>query len=325
MDSDARNRRSSRREIRQELNSLKEPIYIQDPSCNELNFYRQHGFCLLKDQLTIEPEVTEEMKEKFGASDLRFQVIQESNSPTRVNRLHAANKSFITKHLYGRNARYEFGEHGEYSLQQIHEAVTDHIPEFFWGTSRLHLETLETILYRRENSGGQSPRRGLREDYGERSIITLSVMSADSKLIIYPGSHLGSKEGRPRARPIRFGFEAGDIIFLHPRLIFSHDTSSESHLWVQHIIIAYRLEEEWDLVCDETENAIESLVEWSTEERKHNELDLARERQVGIGVEEAHGWLGQPVEGVNRGVVFIRGRDAWAMMVEAEEDGEWSD
>ena len=117
------------------------------------------------------------------------------------------------------------------------------------------------------------------------------------------------------------------IVFLHPRLIFSHDNYSQQNIYIQHSVIAYKLQEEWDLSCDRSESAVESLVEWSVDELQQREELLARERQVGIGIDEAQRWLGQPrdVVVVGEAVNLIRGQDAWAMMIEGEVDSEWSD
>ena len=327
MNSDARSRRSARREIRQDLQSLGSPIHILDRSCGSLNFYREHGFCLMTQQFEVEPEVIETMREKFRAPELRYIVINEGNSPARVNRMHAGRKAFVTKRLNGGNDRYQFGHSGEYVLEQIHEAVMDYAPEFFWGRSRLHFETLETILFSKESSGQTpTPRRGLRPEFEKASLIAISMMHPQSSLIIYPGSHCAPDEGRSQCRPVRFGFNAGDVLFLNPRLIFCHDYSPQSHLCVQHIVVAYPLAEEWDLVGDETESAVESLVESAVQIRAQGNDDLVREEQVGLGVQEAHRWLGDGADVVNERVRIIHGREAWAMMVdEGDNSDEWSD
>ena len=75
------------------------------------------------------------------------------------------------------------------------------------------------------------------------------------------------------------------------------------------------MQEEWDLLADRGDHSMEQLVEWYLWE-KHN-------REIRLGVNEAKQWIDQGADAP--AIVIIPGHEAWRLMVEAEEDGEWSD
>ena len=183
---------------------------------------------------------------------------------------------------------------------------------------------LETVLYSRDNlSATRCPKRGMSEEFSGLSILAVSIVDKNTSIIVYPGSHDSALEREFRPAPVRLGLEVGDIVFIHAKLIYSLDGYVESNLCIQHTLIAYSLLDEWELTSDRTDNAIETLVEWSMVERRGQEVELAQEREIGFGVNEAHAWLAgvPPLEEY----VLIRGRDVSAMMEAELEEGEWSD
>ena len=121
MNSNDRNRRSSRREIRQALLNLGSPIIVENRNCEGLGFYRYNGFCVMKAQFEVEQAVIDEMKDKFQSAEFPFSAVHEGQGRNRCHRLQAGRRSIITRHLNGRSIRSEFGDYGEFVLEQVQE------------------------------------------------------------------------------------------------------------------------------------------------------------------------------------------------------------
>ena len=309
-----RDRRSARRNIRDQLHSLGNPIMIENPIADTWGFFQINGFCVFKGEFEVEAETIEFMKERFWAPELPFCAHPEG-STRRPNRMNAERRSFVSKHLNGYNNRNEFGDFGESVLEEVEENVIMRAKDFFWA-GRMSFETLETVAYSRGNSSSvQDPHRGLGDEFVGNSLITMSVVDIDTTLVIFPSSHVSTSERRSRSTPLRFGFDVGDIIFIHPQLIFCEDSHRGSNLSVWHYVIGYHLQEEWDLLADRGDHSMEQLVEWYLGEN--------RNREIRLGVNAAQQWIDQGADAP--AIVIIPGHEAWRLMVEAEEDGEWSD
>ena len=312
-----RDRRNARRNIRDQLLNLGEPILIQNPIADTWNFFKVNGFCVFRNEFEAEPETVQMMKERFDTPELPFVAVQKGSRASRGSRMTAERKSFVSLHLNGTSNRQEFGDHGEMLLSDVHDEVMMRARDFFWA-GRMAFETMETICYSRENSNSiQDPHRGLGMEYVGNSLISMSVIDSDTTLVIYPASHSSNTTIHPRSLPVRFLFEVGDILYLHPRLIFCEDSyGNEINLRIWHHIIGYHLQEEWDFLGDQSDNSMEQLVEWYLGEN-HN-------REIRLGVNAAQQWIDQGAGAPP--IVIIPGHEAWRLMVEAEEDpNEWSD
>ena len=96
-------------------------------------------------------------------------------------------------------------------------------------------------------------------------------------MIIYPGSHHPEDAGRrDRFRPVRVGFEVGDVMFFHPRLIHLGDRYVSANIRLHYYVFAYKLLV-WDNITFPVRGTEARLMQWTAVEiRRVETLQKAR-------------------------------------------------
>ena len=230
--------------LRRNLYNLHETHKITNPRSETRSFFEYNGYCLFRNRIQMtetNKEIVQSMKNQFENENYSI-VFNEGTVSERANHRTAERLQIITD-SWGHARRGVF----DYRTRNFLRHVKDRTKECgrLLLTSNHDILTTETVLYSRSRSRTiQDPHRDLDTNYVGNSLLAFSIIHPDTTLIIYPGSHLLDKPShanRVDHVPRRYGFEVGDILIFHPRLIHCGDAYVNSNIRIHYYLFALPL------------------------------------------------------------------------------------
>jgi hypothetical protein len=226
-------------DARKALCELGDPHFINDSRCSEKKFFRKNGFCLFKSAFFRQEnhqETISNIKRRLAKLDVNF-VFNKRQTSTNLTEKNAQRIQFITKEFRDTNRRDMFSAEAKNLMQGVHEKALQLASSFFPNGST-QFGSKETILLSKINSDQIQVRHtDLGEEYVGKAILAFGIIDSNTTLIIYPGSHEMGNSNKDKYRPVRFGFDVGDIVLFHPLLIQASDKYHYSNIRLHYYLL----------------------------------------------------------------------------------------
>jgi len=224
--------------VRESLNNLEGPNFIRDQRCSDIRFFRKNGFCLFKNAFPKQmnhPKTIRDMKRDLSRLDVNF--VFNKRTVANLTEKNAQIIQFITKNLRDINRRNLFSAEANNLMQGVHDKALQLASRFFPNGST-QIRSKETLLLSKRNSDQiQDPHTDLGEEYVGKAILAFGIIDNNTTLIIYPGSHEMGNSNKDKFRPVRFGFDVGDLLLFHPLLIHAGDKYHYSNIRLHYYLL----------------------------------------------------------------------------------------